>query len=214
MSQFTPPPPPPPPPPFQPIPPTEPGLLGIPARATKWPTVIGLLAIVLGAWGAICSICPVLAPLLQAYLESVLPAGSTRDSKIEERWIPWVVASGGVALLIAILQIVGGAGLMKRAPWSPSALRTWAILAIICGLASTVLNFQMEVGKSRNVVIATSGPAASLPTSLPAQTEQAFLAVAMCMGVGYVCAFPIFILIWLGREPIREEIRTWTPTES
>jgi hypothetical protein len=209
MSQFTPPPPPPPPPPYQPVPPTAPGLLGIPARATKWPTVIGVLAIVLGFFGAACNVCGAFGPTMQGTLESMLPAGSMKDVKTEERWVPWVVAAAGVSVLIGILQIVGGAGLLKRAPWSPAALRTWAVLAIVASLCSTVMYYKMQEGKSHAVVIATSGPAASLPTTLPAQTEKAFLAVGMCMGVVYVCAFPIFVLIWLAREPIRDEIRTW-----
>jgi hypothetical protein len=211
MSQFSPPPPPPPAPPFQPIPPTEPGLLGIPARATKWPVVIGVIAIVLGTFAAICSVCATAMPLAQDSIEAALPAGAMKEGKIEERWIPWALANAGISLLVAILQIVGGIGLMKRAPWSPKTLRTWAVLAIIAGVASTALNFQMETGKNRTIFVSatTSGPATTMPATLPAQAEKAILGVWMCMGLGYVCAFPVFVLIWLGRETVREEIRTW-----
>ena len=211
MSQFNPPPPPPPPPPFQPIPPTQPGVLGIPVRGTKWPMIIGVLAIVLGVFNSVCNVCGVFAPVLQDSLEKLLPAGAMSEAKTEERWVPWVAGASGIALLLGIMEIIGGGGLMKRAPWSPRILRTWAVLAIVAAVASSAMYYKIESEKPSSFAVATSGPGATttFPTSMPAQVEKAMLGVGMCMGTGFVIAFPVFVLIWLGRETIREEIRTW-----
>lgn len=207
MSQVAPPPPSP--PPFY-SPPTLPGPLGRPASESRWPAVVGTLAIVLGVLGSICHVFGAFGPLIHKSMFAAMPKGSIPFQEVQDRWAGWTMANEAIAALIAVVCIVGGIGLLQRAVWSVRILRGWGVVAILHGIGTGVLQYQLTNETFHS--FASSSMTAGAPASMPAGAQVAMqggMMIGVCMSVVWNCGFPGFVLIWLARGSIREEVARW-----
>jgi len=188
-------------------PPTQPGPLAKPALygpggsvPPVWPTVIGVIAAVLGSLDVLGGIWAALTPVL---LKRLL-ANVAADPNMPQFNAQWAVISGVVAIALGVFLIIVGAGIAKRAPWSPKAARTWSIVKIVYALASVIIGFSMQQ-QVASATTTTAGPGMTMMIQ-----PSDFMVWGMCFGLVWGWALPVFLLIWFSRPSVKQQVSTWT----
>jgi len=183
-------------------PPREPGALSMPPRPSAWPTVLGVIAIVLGAVGALGGCLGSLAPLLMKTLAGALPPGQPTGLESYEKWGFWIVLIQVIMMCLAGLLLAAGIGLVKRHRWGVTAACTWAVLKIVFVLVNVIPAYLMQQDQ------------------FDAMTRQGFPAMGggfftvfgtltIAVGVLWGWALPVFFLVWFARATIKAETADW-----
>jgi len=102
-------------------PPTQTAGPQLPPRQSRWPTVVGIVAIAiagLGITGGFCGLVtivsmPGMMPQNQAV--TMVPAG----------WTPWMVVTSLVGMALTVVLLIAGIGLLQRRPWSARLCTRW-----------------------------------------------------------------------------------------
>lgn len=178
-------------------PPTRAGPIPVALPPSKWPTVLGTIAIILAALGLLSLIGPIVArfapkpPTSQPTPPIMLPA-------------TWTAVGMPLHVTLSILLLIGGIGLLTRRRWSARAMRIWGIgdlLLTIVGLVFTLVAipaYQQQMQQQN--------PSMS---QVPGGAFLGIMLVSMCFGGVISLAAPVFALIWFSRRKIRDEVATW-----
>jgi len=185
----------------QPVaPPTLPGAIAAPRRPSNWPAVIGTIAIVFGCLGCLQGVLGALSPLMTAFLA---PFMVEEQAEIMQQSAVWNVTSSVVGLMIAVLLFVGGIRITRKRRRAVSLLKGWAIAKILFTLIATIVGYQsaqlqMEaVQNDPNVAFLGAG------------FFKMFGVVGMILGLLWMCALPVFVLVWFSRRKIKSETESW-----
>ena len=198
-------PPPPPPYPYPSQPPTEAGPLMTEPEPSKWPTVIGVIAIVFGAIGVLGGFCGMLSPRMVA----MMPPDANTGADYVREWSGWIIFSSLVGLAFSGVLLAIGIGLLKRRFWSRAWAIRWSVVYMAFALVNLIFNFFMQQGQYEQMMQQNNMPTGA------AQGMQVASGFAVCFGLVWAWALPIFLLIWMSREKIKAEIATWqTPEET
>ncbi|UCD29964.1 MAG: hypothetical protein JSV03_05675, partial [Planctomycetota bacterium] len=100
------------------VPPTVPGEMVMPAPTSTWPTVVGIIAIVLGALGILGGIWGAVFSLFGPITIMPMPQSQTMFEEAMRDSIVWAMVSGLLGMGAAILLLVAGIGVVKRRVWS------------------------------------------------------------------------------------------------
>ena len=173
-------------------------VVGAGARVTRWPGIVGVIGMVVGAIMALGELQELvriltwteedwqalLGPLWTESIVAALPS------------TPWRVASSIVEIGLGCLLLVASWWLFRRDRRAVGACRTWAWLAI--GYAAVVI-----------VWVATWLPRYldGLPGDEQAGAGAVYFGMAVAMGI--MLAFPVFLLYWLSREDVRTDYEAW-----
>lgn len=197
-------------------PPTAPGRLSAPPREAQWPQFIGVVSIVFGFLGA--------AKSGLMFLYYALIGGGVLDKPAEmmpsgpgqvnpfvaiQSHMVIVATSELLSLALAILLIVVGFGIIYKHPTAITRARIWAVLKIL------VTFFGIAVGiwiQRETLTAALNDPNA--PPAAPAFLKWVPIVSGILGGVASLiitCAWPVFLLIWLRRTPVRAETARWQP---
>lgn len=189
-------------------PPIQPGPLARPAGYSPysspipvWPTVIGVVGIVLGSLGLLGAIWGAVAPLVMKTLFPNMAADPDMPH-FSERWIQSTIISGVVSSAVAIILIVAGAGMLKRTAWSPRVARIWAVIKMVLVVANLVVAFQIQQSTMANMAqVGGRGMVVNVN----------FLTIpGILFGLLWGWALPVFLLIWFSRPSIKEQVSKWT----
>ncbi|HSW46695.1 MAG TPA: hypothetical protein VLM89_14125 [Phycisphaerae bacterium] len=183
--------------PYPSTPPIQPGGLTMEAEPSKWPTVIGIIAVVLAAIGILGGVCG----LVQSFVPRPgMPAGAGGPA-MEFHVTPMmtVLAVVGFAFSAGLLAI--GIGLLKRRPWSVTLARFWAPLSILLAVCNFFVVHAMQ--KQMFEAMADQG------TPVPQGMAGGIAAGSAACGLMFGCAFPVFMLIWFARRKIKDEVAGW-----
>lgn len=178
---------------------------------STWPTVIGVIGIVVSIIGLLMSTCTLAVPLGMPMLKKFAEGQPDLQKTIDQ-----VAAdTGPLAVLFVLILInmalcvywlIGSIKLLKRRPSAIGMLRIYAVLEIVrvvLGTGWTVMN-QMSV----SAVQSTEGVDAT-----QAQAEQAMQTVqvisTVCIGLPLSLIIPVFMLIWFSRQVIKADVATW-----
>lgn len=153
---------------------------------TKWPTVLGVIAIIFGCCGALGE----LACTAPAELNTEVWSGDLTINK---------VASFAAALLL----LAAGVGLLKRQRWSALGIVTWAICKMLI-----VLHAGYIVG-SMGSEFAMAMMAHQRSTPPPPEVAHTVLLAIPAGIIVWGWALPAFMLIWFSRGQIRGETACW-----
>lgn len=148
-------------------------------RVAIWPIPIGVLCILFG----LGSLGAVAIELVDA---------TTRLSGLRSGVAIVVV---GVRGMVALYLIIGGSQMLLRNPLGAENLRRWAVIKIVLVLLCGGVGFA--------VFLALGGVGQELGLS----TGLALLVLGALTAYGLF--WPIFILLWLGRDTVRQDITAW-----
>jgi hypothetical protein len=119
--------------------------------------------------------------------------------------LPWV------AVGVANVLVIGSILLLLRKRASRATLLSWCLLKIgyAVGQLFFVLPIQKEVTPLQLKVM-LADQAANSPVKMDLQTLETMGSTALAAGVTWLCALPIFFLIWFLRPKIRFEMSGWS----
>jgi len=181
-------------------PPTAPAA---PTDQSKWPTVIGVIAIVLGAGAGLMG-CAGLAML--PFYGQIMEGMGTIDPRLIEAQresMPITVPLGILTALAAFLLLFAGIATLCRRVSCRRLSLIWAPIKIVLTLANSVASY------SPMVTSFELGGGARGATGIPTDAAQVIVAIIVVITVLWGWALPVFMLIWFSRGHIREEVDSW-----
>jgi hypothetical protein len=161
-------------------------------RATVWPRRLGVVSIILGSLGLLFGTMGSSVALQAKAIEMSLPQDVTPNQQAILKAATWRANLSIGAAAIGVPLLIAGIGLVARRRWSIKFCRAWTILCIVLSLVDAAVNALIHKGLAE---------AADRPATL--------LSTGVVLGLVWSLALPIFMLIWLAREEIREEIAGW-----
>ncbi len=157
-----------------------------PPKRSAWPTVIGVISIVLAALGIVCT--PV-----SLGMQSVNPAQKQMLRHFPDWWPTWILASSVLGVGFGVLLLIAGILLLKRRPAGRTLHLLYAIASIVMGAVGGVLT-ALALGEALGDL---PGPARA--------GAIGGLAGGTCGGAAY----PIFLLVWFFRGKVRADVAAW-----
>jgi len=175
------------------------------ARSPLWPTVLGVIAVVFGALGAIGACFRMLSLLIMQPLgQAAARQGQPDPFAFMSDWAGWIVTVSVAALLVAGMLLAGGIGLLRRAAWGRGVILAWVVAKMILVIAQVFMNFEMQ--KDQMAALAESGTTVSGMQAM----IQAMGVVGVVIGILWGWALPVFMLIWLSRAKVRAQVAGWS----
>lgn len=190
-------------------------------RRTNWPTVIGVLSIVLGIFAIAGSLWNAVGMLMFARVSesmSARPAAAPAPGQVDMGslfgylgpWAPLVAAVNGLLACVAVLHLVSGIGVLQRRAWGRRWMLRWAVLKIPAAALISVLTIMMQ--REQFEAMSRSG-AMSAPGAPPPAAMNAVMAITGTLGgcamLLFYWAMPVFVLVWMNRGPIKKQVAGW-----
>jgi len=172
-----------------------------PARPV-WPTVIGVISIVFGLLGALQGCGGIVMPFAMNGLTGLMPDDQSKAvfAGMSDH-LAWGVAAGVTGMAVGVLLLTAGIGMVQRRRWSVRAHTIWAVLAILQSGVGGVYGFLIQQSQFQ-----TMKAGGMPPTPFP---MEAFAAVGVLVGLLFACAYPVFMLVWVFRSVIRDQVAGW-----
>ena len=204
---------------------TEAGEVEYDTPPSRWPVTFGVIAIAFGVLGFLSSAWSVIETVVVTNGDMFEDAGASGSEAAEamaraisaswERWATASVATNAVLALLALFLVVAGIVLIQRKPISRPLLLGWSYAKIVFGIGAMVVQFQIQREQTSAIFAETrasfGGGASGGPMSMT-QMDGIFSAVVgafFFIGVLWVVALPVLLLIWLNRELVKADISTW-----
>jgi len=182
-------------------PPTSPGTLG--TSKTSWPSTVGVIAIILGALGILGGLWGLLTPFIADLVAKFIPNGqSGMEAIANHRWL--MVAVALVSLSLAILLTVGGSALMRRKASGRGLLLLWSGIKCVEVISSAGITYVMQQEQFEFMT-------KSQGTPMPAGLTSVIGIFTIIFSLAFGFAFPVFLMIWLSRRVIKDEVSSWAP---
>lgn len=204
------------------VPPVIPGELGGLGERAKWPTVLGWFSIVLGALGILKNGCGAASNLVMggAGMTAFMGGGSGPQAAQAEQmkqamgglsgWIMLTGALSLVSLFVSVLLLVAGISMLNRKVSSVGMHKAWAWVRIGMLIAETGVGLVLQTAMVNAMM--TSMPQGGGGTPPPAGFSQmimAFTVIGVCFSVLLGLAYPVTVLIVLGKRWAKEEVSRW-----
>ncbi len=155
---------------------------------SSWPTAIGVISIVLGSLGLICT-------PLSALVNKFNPQAKDMQAKFPDWWMTYSTASLPVGIALAVLLLVAGICLLKRIHASRALHLTYAGANIAWAVIGSIM------------VITVLFPS-FLESDMPKAVAMGAIGGAI-VGMAFGMVWPIFLLVWFRRRKIRQQVQGW-----
>ena len=182
----------------------------IPGQAVKWPKTVGIIALVFGILGVLqTATAPLGIMMMEKQMDAFTTAGASEEDVASyfEKFKSMTTQSSISLGVLAILLSVGGLMLLKKRRGSSLVLQIWAVLKILVG---GFFSFQNVSLTRLQMDIMTAGGA--MKGAGAAEMNQVFdfaIMGGLIFGMLWLAAFPIFLLVWLNRSVVKEEVQRW-----
>lgn len=204
------------PPPLPAAPPTMPGVLTIPDRPATWPSVVGIICIVLGAlgvlggmWG-IASNVMVLLGTMPVQAMGAGPAEPDLVPKIESM-MPVIIAGEVFKFALGVALIVVGWMINSRRAAARPAAIWWSLAKIVVTIIGTAFAAWMQYVIMTEVTRAVTDDPNAPPQMQGVMTGvlAVTLALTILWGLAWGCMLPAFLLIWFSRAKVKGQVARW-----
>lgn len=186
------------------MPPMQPGGMQMPEQRSAWPTVIGIIAIVLGSLGILGGCWGLATPWFLGVIKDIVPPGQATGMEFVEEWRAWTVINSLVGTGVAILLLFAGIGLRRCRRWAVPTCVTWAVVKMLFVVVNSVLMYMIQ--RPGLEAMAQQNPGMS-------GMGSGFLVligiISVVFGILWGWAFPVFLLVWLSRAKIKAETAAW-----
>jgi hypothetical protein len=184
-----------------PVPPLQ--TVQLPEKPPSWPTVFGVVGIILASLGLLNGCCGLGSPFLMDWFASFLEGQEgvrEQDLRAMRASVPptlWIVPASLVGIMLSVILMIGAIRLIQRRSSGVGLCKFWAWFTIPWSLVGFIVGvyFQMQV-----------------PTDaqrMGAAGQYLGLAFGGCMVLVLGVGLPLFALFWFMREPVRAEIQVW-----
>jgi hypothetical protein len=165
--------------------------------------VIGTIVVIFGAMGIVGGLCGAVSPMIMKAITSAVPAGQEAIGSLEvmKRWSEWIVGNSLLRTALGTLLLAAGIGLLKQRSWARLTCLTWACARVAFAPVEAYVGHLMQVESLDQM--ARQGP------SPPAAVMGVAFALGAFIGLAWAWALPVFMLVWLSRRKIREEVAGW-----
>ncbi len=184
-------------------------------RPSQWPTVIGILAIIFGAFAVLGGCGGIVSPWFMSAIVEAMPEDHTMGMEAMVEWGHWMIGSSLVGLGLGVLLLLGGVSLMQRRPRGRTMCLTWALLRMpVVGLGLVVGYLMQQDQLMAMQEMFASDP--SVPAAMSAmfgRFMQAGVLAGSVIGLLWGWALPVFMLIWFSRGKIKTEVAAWSAGE-
>lgn len=186
---------------------------------SRWPVTFGITSIVFGVIGLLSSLLQIAQYVMYSsgFMSKIMTASATGPDKganemVEEMFgsmaemAPRIIASQSVLAVLALVLLVGGILLLMRRRVANWTIQVWAVLKFIAAGFAVYLNWQMmtQMQSGMFAKISAGGPAGA-PS--PMETVNVIYIVFYVIYFIWLAALPVFFLVWLNREPIKDDLK-------
>jgi cytochrome c biogenesis protein CcdA len=173
----------------------------------SWHRTLGTIAIIFGSLGLLQGvIAPFTLLIVERQMQAAVKMGAEQEAVDSYLAQLKTVSYLGAAtyFLLGILLLVGGILLLRKRSASATILKIWAVLKIAGGAFilfknSSLTKMQMEL------MFSSQGKEAEVVGSIATYAVW----FGIIFGMIWLCALPIFLLVWFNRSKIKQDIATW-----
>ncbi len=172
---------------------------------SRWPRTLGIIAITFGILGALGGLCGIASTLGSSYMQQLAPGGGEgMPPPVSAKMMAVTVVIQTVGVPVAIMLLVGGLRLRKRARKCAGLLAAWAVTKFFVVAAGSFLAYFTIKNQFAAMTVTKGAPSFS-----PEMVEWMAWGVA---GLAFLwgIALPVFIVIWFSRRVIRDEVQSWS----
>lgn len=174
-----------------------------PPTRHKWPTVLGIIAIIFGSFGVLAGVWGMVAPLLMA---SMFEASGMSSAEVQAQLDVmrslqgWSIGFSVLSTVLAVVLLVAGVQLVRRRPQGATLCYLWAPSKMVLVVAGVVLGYMAY--QSQVDAMASQQNAAATP-------PEAFAIFNVVIGLAWGWALPVFMLIWFNLGFVKQEVTRW-----
>lgn len=178
-------------------------------RPSRWPKVIGVISVVLGSLGVLGGICGTLAMVVGQGVMTLAAQQQQGASAVQamQDQTSFTVLSLLTGLLLALFLLVAGVVLICRRRRGVTLLKVWAVCRIVAVGVGSVIGYFVGVAQMEVMQQTTMG--SNQPPPGMASFITGGMILLFVLGLLWGWAWPIFVLIWLRRQKIRDDYSTW-----
>ncbi len=173
-------------------------------RQSAWPMAVGVIAVIFGCLGVFGGLSGLVSPMLFGAMDFSPSSAAGMPFDPILAWKKWTITLSAGGLLLSALLIVGSVGLLKRRASCRRTLLTYAVLALPHAIANTTVGYFVQ----QDTLKAMSGAQGMAPFGSSFQSIIGVLTIGF--GLLWNLALPVFLLIWLNRRKIRQEVAGWS----
>jgi hypothetical protein len=119
-----------------------------------------------------------------------------------KQYLPIQAGVAFLALVVSGLLLAGSIQLLQRRPVAVMLLKVWAYSKIACAGLQIIVQYWIQTAQFQ--AMSTSG------TPMPAGLLTGMVAVTLVISLAWYGLAPGFILIWLARRPVKDEVARWS----
>ena len=145
-------------------------------------------------------------PFMEAIMEAAPNQQNPGLSGLSD-WKQWTIPGSILSMALGVLLVVGGSGLLRRRGWGRRVCLGWAGLKMVLVIFMATIQYQMAIDQAEAMKNDPNFQA------LPAQFAgfiQSFGMISVIISVILGWALPVFLLVWLSRRKIRDDVKTWS----
>lgn len=194
-------------------PPTTRGELAVRSvRRSKWPGVLGVACIVVGACGLLMHGWGVVQNLF-FYQHIARLSGQAEMLAVMKKWSVPVALTSATSGLLAALLTWGGVQLLRRRAGSRRVLLSWAVVRVMQGIGAAVVMGLMQEEQMRASMVTASSPGGPSAVAIGLAIGSATGGLAMATYALWAMSLPVFVLVWMMLPRVRREIGGWRHEE-
>jgi hypothetical protein len=186
----------------------------MPAQPTSWPTVLGVILIIMASLGLLSNVCGGVFSVFAPQIMSAMPAEAADDPTfkaqmdVTRRFMPFQLANAAILLALGVLLLMAGIGLARRRRASIKYARLWATGRILWAIPAAVATHYIMVESLKMMEQAAADSGQPMPAGIMG-FMQMLGPVGAVINLVFWCAMPVFVLIWFARAKIKNEVATW-----
>lgn len=185
---------------------------------SRWPMTFGIVSIVFGVFGLLISLVKIAQTLMfgSGIMGKVYGSGTAQSKELTEMTngvfsameeaAPKILISEGALVVLALLLIAGGVLLLMRRRVATWVIQVWAFSKIIGGGFAAYLGWQVSM-KIQQEMFAKMAAGSSTGVPPPTHYIEAMYTGLFIVKVVWLAALPIFFLVWLNREAIKDDLK-------
>lgn len=186
----------------------------IPAPPKTWPTVIGVIMIIVAVLGLLQNMCGGVVSVLMPAIQSGMPAEANDDPvfaaqmDLTMRYMPFYVANAVILIVLGVLLLMAGISMLKRRLRAVKYSRIWAVARILWAIPAAVITYFITIETFKAIEQAAANAGQPMPAGLIG-FMQMLGPVGAAVQLVVWCALPVFLLIWLSLSNVKNEVAKW-----